>query len=106
MADIENFEVVETSVENEVTGNEDLQAKLEEAGTLSEKACIAIGALALAGAVALGNCAWKGGKAVVGKAKTWNEQRKAKKAEAKKTEKAEETTEEASKESKEDPEKK
>ena len=95
-----NFEVVETSEEN-VTVDNDLSAKLEEAGTLSEKACIAIGALALAGTVALGNMAWKGGKKAVNFVRGKLDDRKAAK-EAKKDQKAEETEEEKTKDSKEE----
>lgn len=94
-----NFEVVETSEEN-VTNGDDLSAKLEEAGTLSEKACIAIGALALAGTVALGNMAWKGGKKAVNFVKGKLDDRKAAK-EAKKDQK-EETEEEKKTESQEE----
>lgn len=94
-----NFEVVETSEEN-VTVDNDLSAKLEEAGTLSEKACIAIGALALAGTVALGNMAWKGGKKAVNFVKGKLDDRKAAK-EAKKDQK-EETEEEKKTESQEE----
>ena len=93
-----NIFEAETSVE-ESNVTEDLSAKLEEAGTLSEKACIAIGALALAGTVALGNCAWKGGKKVVNWAKdkidAHKEKKESKKAEEEKASETEEKAEES-----------
>lgn len=98
-----NIFEAETSVEETV--DNDLSAKLEEAGTLSEKACIAIGALALAGTVALGNCAWKGGKKVVSWAKDKIDAHKEKK-ETKKADKEQEAeTEGKAEESKNDSEK-
>lgn len=87
--------------ESDVSVSDDLSQKLGEASSLSEKACVAIGALALAGLVACGNCAYKGGKKAWGWAKGKYEDHKAKKAEKAETKKAEKS-EESAEESKEE----
>lgn len=102
----ENLTFEETVVEDSaVSTADDLSQKLGEASSLSEKACVAIGALALAGLVACGNCAYKGGKKAFNWAKGKYEDHKAKKAEkaeAKKTEEAEKSAEESKEETSKD----